>query len=188
MADYVSQMAHEFDADFVREIRAAVVADDAPPSQTLVTLVWRCAARVRADIQKRLDRGLKNDLVGLMSLVPDWRAQFRTEASKARPYSFVVTNLGVVDGVAPGTAAVAADDDAGKGKDGGDRGSWAIEHAVFAISAEVCGAAFQVSPITVRGGALCLSCSWQDCVVESKLAETIVADLARWLRFLGEDL
>ncbi|KAI0441592.1 hypothetical protein F4803DRAFT_522722 [Xylaria telfairii] len=181
MADYVSQMAHEFDADFVREIRAAGGADDAPPSQALVNLVWRCAARVRADIQKRLDRGLKNDLVGLMSLVPDWRAQFRTEASKARPYSFVVTNLGVLDG-----AAAAADNV--RGEEGDDRGgSWAIEHALFAISAEVCGAAFQVSPITVRGGALCLSCSWQDCVVDSKLAEAIVADLARWLRFLGED-
>ncbi|KAI1750734.1 hypothetical protein F4782DRAFT_532223 [Xylaria castorea] len=188
MADYVSQTAHEFDADLVREIRAAAAAlsDDTPPSPTLVDLVWRCATRVRGEIQKRLDRGLKNDLVGLMRLVPDWRAQFRTEAGKPRPYSFVVTNLGVLDGD-PGAAAEEAVADAVREEEEEDRGrSWAIEHAVFAISAEVCGAAFQVSPISVRDGALCVGCSWQECVVDGELAEAIVADLARWLRFMGE--
>ncbi|KAI1735623.1 hypothetical protein F4680DRAFT_452708 [Xylaria scruposa] len=180
MADYVSQMTHVFDADLVREIRAAAAAsDDASPSPTLVDLVWRCATRVRGEIQKRLDHGLKNDLVGLMKLVPDWRAQFRTEASKPRPYSFVVTNLGVLDGGLDTSGAA----DAAKEKEKED--SWTIEHAVFAISAEVCGAAFQVSPISVRNGALCVSCSWQECVVDGELAEAIVADLKLWLRFLG---
>ncbi|KAJ2967419.1 hypothetical protein NUW58_g10457 [Xylaria curta] len=111
-----------------------------------------------------------------MKLVPDWRAQLRTEASKARPYSFVVTNLGVLDGARTPSDPV---------DDAEDRG-WGIEHSVFAISAEVCGAAFQVSAISARDGALCVGCSWQDCVVDLKLAEAIVADLARWLRFLGE--
>jgi hypothetical protein len=56
---------------------------------------------------------------------------------------------------------------------------------VFAISAEVCGAAFQVAPISVKHKALCVSCSWQDSIVDVELAEAIVADLERWLRFLG---
>ncbi|KAI0858432.1 alcohol acetyltransferase [Xylaria cubensis] len=185
MADYVSQTAHVFDADLVREIRAAaatVSGKDAPPSQPLVDLVWRCATLVRSEIQKRLDSGLKNDLVGLMRLVSDWRAQFRTEASKPRPYSFVVTNLGVLDGGSLDTTTAA---DVAKDEEEKDRG-WTIEHAVFAISAEVCGAAFQVSPISVKNGALCVSCGWQECVVDAELGEGIVADLARWLRFLGE--
>ncbi|KAI0186241.1 hypothetical protein EV127DRAFT_175282 [Xylaria flabelliformis] len=194
MADYVSQTAHVFDADLVREIRAAAATvsdDNVPPSQPLVELVWRCATRVRSEIQKRLDSGLKNDLVGLMRLVSDWRAQFRTEASKPRPYSFVVTNLGVLDGGSPDTtttaAAAAADAAKEEGKGEENRGgSWTIEHAVFAISAEVCGAAFQVSPISVKNGALCVSCGWQECVVDGELGEAIVADLERWLRFLGE--
>ncbi|KAI3321129.1 hypothetical protein HD806DRAFT_504690 [Xylariaceae sp. AK1471] len=179
IADYVSVMAHEFDADLVRKVREAAAStssvDDDTPIPALVDLVWQCATRVRGEIQKRLDLGLKNEIVGLMKLVPDWRAQHRTDASKPRPYSFVVTNLGVLDG-----AGMRADmEDSGL-----DR--WGIEHSVFATSAEVCGAAFQVAPISVQDKALCVGCSWQDCVVDVKLAEAIVADLERWLRFLGK--
>ncbi len=175
VANYVSAVAHEFDEGVVRGIRdadAAEPGDDGAIAPALVDLVWRCAARVRGEIQKRLDRGLRNDIVGLMKLVPDWRAQFRAEASKARPYSFVVSNLGVLDGE---PAAQSRDTE-----------SWRIAYSVFAISAEVCGAAFQVSPISVKDGALCMGCSWQDCVVDAKLAESIIRDLDRWLRFLGK--
>lgn len=194
MANYVSQMMHEFDADLVREVREAMSSGgeqheavgggdgDGALSPALVSLIWQCAARVRREIEKRLDQGLKDDLVGLMKLVPDWRAQFRTEASKARPYSFVVTNLGVLDG------AETKPDEEMEGNSGGDSPVaeyWTAEHSMFAISTEVCGAAFQVSPISVRDGALCVSCSWQDCVVDVKLGEAIVADLEAWLRFLG---
>ncbi|KAI0872419.1 alcohol acetyltransferase-domain-containing protein [Hypoxylon argillaceum] len=188
MADYVSQTPHQFGADVVREIRGAITEaaaaaaasgdDDPAPSPALAALVWRCAARVRGEIRKRLDDGLRDNLVGLMRLVPDWRAQFRVEASKARPYSFFVTNLGVLDGDGGGGgAATEPNGEAG--------GRWGVAHSVFATSPEVCGAAFQVSPISVRGGALCVSCSWQDCVVDVELAEAIVADLERWLRCIG---
>jgi hypothetical protein len=173
----VSVMAHEFDAHLVRKIREVVAstgsADDRP-TQTLVDIIWQCAARVRGEIRKRLDAGLKNDVVGLMKLVPDWRAQHRTDTTKPRSHSFVVTNLGALDG-------------AGRKADAEDSrsNSWRIEHSVFAISAEVGGAAFQVAPISVKDKALCVSCSWQDCIVDVKLAEALVADLERWLRFLG---
>lgn len=202
MANYVSLTPHEFGVDLVREIRDLSSPQDGAargtvahkdgdknenetPSPALVDLVWNCAARVRGEIQKRLDKGLKNDIVGLMRLVPDWRAQFRTEASKPRVTSFVVTNLGVVDGVGvgarnEGTNLAAEEEDLADREE-----AWGIEHAVFAVSAEVCGAAFQVAPISVKDGALCVSCSWQDCVVDLEMAEAIVADLERWLRFLG---
>jgi hypothetical protein len=183
MGNYVSMTSHEFDADLVRKIREAAFPsadllrkrEDVAPA--LVDFVWQCAARVRAEIQKRLDQGLKNDVVGLMKLVPDWRTQLRNEVDKPRPYSFVVTNLGTIDGAAREKAEL---------ENGSKPESWEIEYSVFAISAEVCGAAFQVSPISVKGKALCVSCSWQNCVVDVKIAEAIVVDLERWLRFLGK--
>ncbi|KAI0469165.1 hypothetical protein F4859DRAFT_488754, partial [Xylaria cf. heliscus] len=57
IADYVSQTTHEFDADLVREMRAVAVTaveeeENKPPPQALVDLVWRCAARVRGEIQE----------------------------------------------------------------------------------------------------------------------------------------
>ncbi|KAI1298382.1 hypothetical protein F5Y03DRAFT_398168 [Xylaria venustula] len=216
MANYVSAMTHEFDTDVVRKIREAAAkskpkpkpkpeekgqengqndgdeegkgGDDTPapaPAPALVDLLWQVAARVRSDLQARIDSGLKNDVVGLMKLVPDWRTQFRSEARKPRPYAFVVSNLGVLDGDPHTEPHPHIEEDNRNGdSNGGDR--WKITSSTFAISAEVCGAAFQVSPITVRGGTLCMGCSWQDCVVELELAEAIVGDLERWLRFLGQ--
>ncbi|KAI1276916.1 hypothetical protein F5Y07DRAFT_364495 [Xylaria sp. FL0933] len=197
VANYVSAMTHEFDADVVRRIREVAKPgdntnddDDAVAPAALVDLVWQCAARVRGEIQKRLDSGLRNDVVGLMKLIPDWRAQLRTDAGKPRPHSFVVSNLGVLDSEPLlRDATEEKKEEAKKENCDGDMGSssgWKIAHSTFAISAEVCGAAFQVSPISVRDGALCMGCSWQDCVVDLKLGEAIVGDLRRWLQFLAK--
>ncbi|KAI0811872.1 hypothetical protein GGR55DRAFT_678092 [Xylaria sp. FL0064] len=191
VANYVSAMTHEFDADVVRRIRdTAKPGNDDAIAPALVDLVWQCAARVRAEIEKRLDSGLRNDVVGLMKLIPDWRAQLRADAGKPRPHSFVVSNLGVLDGEP--AMEKEEEEEEGEGEkenrngDAGSSSCWKIAHSTFAISAEVCGAAFQVSPISVRGGALCMGCSWQDCVVDVKLGEAIVGDLERWLQFLAK--
>ncbi|KAI1360974.1 hypothetical protein F5Y08DRAFT_316070 [Xylaria arbuscula] len=229
IANYVTAMRHKFPADMVGEMRAVAAKgsqnqsrkQNGPvngdgdgqqhasqdPDAELVALVWRCAARVRAELLKRVDGGLKNDIASLMGLVPDWRAQHRSDAQKPRPNSFVVTNLGVLDGgesestTTTPTVVTAAvkDGKEGEGEDthdatGPGAGSetekdqtenWKITHSTFAISTEVNGAAFQVSPISVKDGAMCVGCSWQDCVVGLELAEVIVADMERWLLFLG---
>ncbi|KAI1348511.1 hypothetical protein F5Y01DRAFT_211771 [Xylaria sp. FL0043] len=191
VANYVSAMTHEFDADVVRRIReeAAKTGDDAIAPAALVDLVWQCAARVRGEIQKRLDSGLRNDVVGLMKLIPDWRAQLRADAGKPRPHSFVVSNLGVLNGeplLRDSTEEKKEEEKENRDGDAGSRSRWRIAYSTFAISAEVCGAAFQVSPISVRDGSLCMGCSWQDCVVNLKLGEAIVGDLERWLQFLAK--
>ena len=241
IANYVSIMYHKFGAELVREIREIVTAkrrgngenredgedrggeergdeggdrEDITPE--LVSLIWKCAARVRGEVQKRLDGGLKNDIASLMGLVPDWRAQHRMDAQKPRAMSWVVTNLGVLDGNlhsepkssftddtdntgnnAESTAKVGNEGkeekkeqngcDASLKRESRERGesSWKITHSTFAISTEVNGAAFQDSPISVKNGAMCVGCSWQDCVVSLELAEAVVADMERWLLFLG---
>ncbi|KAI0204470.1 alcohol acetyltransferase-domain-containing protein [Astrocystis sublimbata] len=198
MANYVSSMKHEFGVDLVREIReaAAVREDDdngetSPLPPTLVNIIWRVATRVRGEIQERLDGGLRDDIVGTMKFVSDWRAQSRKRTTKSRPESFVVTNLGVLDSSFPDVAAAEAKETTDVASGEGHRSSddsWSIGHAVFATSTEVCGAAFQVSPISVRDGSMCVGCSWQDCVVDKRVGEGIVADLRQWLRFPGNFL
>ncbi|KAI0503424.1 hypothetical protein F5B22DRAFT_549957 [Xylaria bambusicola] len=189
MANYVSTTWHKFGVDDVREIRAAKRSSNGEEEPALVALVWRHAARVRAEIQKKLDLGLKNDINNLMGLVTDWRAQHRANAHKARLLSFVVTNLGVLDGEPASTTTQTTEVEKEKEKKGQDDAAaegWKITQSTFAISTEVLGAAFQISPITVRGGALRVGCSWQDCVVERGLAETIISDMERLLRFLAK--
>ncbi|KAI3390520.1 hypothetical protein diail_9287, partial [Diaporthe ilicicola] len=60
-------------------------------------VVWSVSARVRREIEERLDLGIRNDLLGIMKLVSDWRTQQRGEAKKARYLSWLITNLGVID-------------------------------------------------------------------------------------------
>jgi len=204
MSNYVSLMGHKFDADLVHKIRETRMAGaiSAPASKVsgeenlpagLVDLLWQCAARVRAEIQHRLDMGLKNEIVGLMHLVSDWRAQLREDALKPRQYSCVVTNLGAFDAATVASPMPGEKDTDQNYKEGGSAeaesgpdSDWEVQHSAFALSTEVCGAAFQVSTISVKGKALCVGCSWQDCVVDLKLGETMVAELERWLRFLGK--
>ncbi|KAI0390096.1 alcohol acetyltransferase-domain-containing protein [Xylariaceae sp. FL0594] len=184
MINYVSLMSHKFDGELVGKIRGyvskkppATDGEKGQPDEGLVALLWHTASRVRAEIQARLDLGFRNEIAGLMHLVPDWRAQHLLDAQKPRKYSCVVTNLGVFD----------PDPDPDQKEDVAEQNnsSWSVQHAAFSLSTEVCGAAFQVSTISVRGGALCVGCSWQDCVLDHELAETMVEELESWLRFLG---
>ncbi|KAI4602769.1 hypothetical protein KJ359_007987 [Pestalotiopsis sp. 9143b] len=77
MCNYVSVGDHEYDSKLVASIRSKM------PSQTknaslppgVVDIVWSVAARVRGEIEARLDSGLVDDWIGIMKFVSDWRAQ-----------------------------------------------------------------------------------------------------------------
>ncbi|KAF2117149.1 alcohol acetyltransferase-domain-containing protein [Lophiotrema nucula] len=73
IANYVSIMDHEFNNMLVGRIRQQIGANKQKHllSRDLLGNVWSTSARVRREIQRRLDDRLKNDLVGLMKFVPD---------------------------------------------------------------------------------------------------------------------
>lgn len=132
MTNFFSVMDHKFDTPLVAKIRSQV---NSVPSATsnkgiLEHLVWSIATMVREEIRASLDLGTKNKYVGLMGLIPDWRPLARTLAKRQRARSWLVTNLGLLDGAST-------------------QGVWTIDRALFAISAEVIGAALHICPITV---------------------------------------
>lgn len=173
MCNYVSVVDHEFNAELVTTIRSKMTAEtiDSSLSADLVDTVWSVAARVRREIQARLDSGVRNDMIGIMKFVSDWRTQQQSEASKTRYLSWLVTNLGVLDrGIA----------DTGEQEEG-----WSLRSADLVLSTEVPSAALSVSIMTVKGEQMCVSCSWQDCVVDSGLGERLMGDLERWLNQIG---
>ncbi|KAL7927967.1 alcohol acetyltransferase domain-containing protein [Trichoderma austrokoningii] len=126
MANFVSRHIHKFDKALVKKIRdlAAVSREPATPSErncqpslqiiagtdALMDILWTVAARVRGELQRRLDLGLKNDIVVLMGLVGDWRSQMKEELKKPRTVAWNVTNLGVMDGKLEATEIAQAQD------------------------------------------------------------------------------
>jgi hypothetical protein len=180
IANYVSIMAHEYDRALVAQIRSYNTAmnanGDESLSDELLDLLWSTSRRVRNDIETKLRTGLKNDSIGLMKFVPDWRAQFRSDAKKPRKLSWFISNLGVLDGkAAPNTDAPTE----------GLKDLWSIRRAQFTISTEVPVAALLFTAMTVKDEQLVVACRWQDTVVEANLVKQLLADMRKWLTQVG---
>ncbi|KAI0540914.1 alcohol acetyltransferase-domain-containing protein [Xylaria digitata] len=169
MCNYVSVMEHEFDTSVVTQIRSEIPneATGVSLSPGLLDIVWSVAARIRREIKARLDSGVRNDVLPIMRLVHDWRTQQESEAQKPRYLSWLVTNLGVLDG--------------GGSEQRQDPERWAIRKADLLLSAEIPSAALSVSIMTVKDEQMCVTCSWQDCVVEESFVEHLMDDLKRWV-------
>ncbi|KAG8672972.1 Alcohol acetyltransferase [Fusarium poae] len=132
--------------------------------------VWSVSKSLREGLSAKLKLGAKNDTIGLAKFITDWKSYLK-ENSKIRTHSWEVSNLGVIQGELPG--------------DTGTEDCWKVEDATFTQSASVAGPALTFSVISVRGGGLTLSCSWQTGVVDDGLAEGVSNDLGTWLDGLG---
>lgn len=124
-------------------------------------------------MQTRLQKGLKDDRVGLMKFVPDARALFKTGARKPRPFSWAISNLGVLDR-AWNSQETSSEED-----------MWGIRRVLFTQSAHVPVAALLISAVSLKGGELVITYSWQDAAVEEALAECVVSDTRKWLLQIG---
>jgi hypothetical protein len=173
MCNYVSIVDHEFNAELVTTIRSKITAEsiDSSLSAEVMDLVWPVAARVRREIQARLDLGVRDEVTGIMKYVSNWRDKMQREALKPRYLSWLVTNLGVLDkGIADPT-------EQGEG--------WSLRRAEMILSRKVRSAAISVSIVTVKGEQMSVACSWQDCVVDSGIGERLTSNVERWLKQIG---
>jgi hypothetical protein len=177
IANYVSIMTHTFESALVADVRSELAskATQESLSDGLLNVLWSICARVRGEIEERLRIGLKNDSVGLMKFIPDWKAQFKGDVKKPRKLSWFVTNLGVMNG---------KPESQGEGVNTSEE-EWSIDRAQFTLSTETPVAALLIAAISVKDGKLVITCTWQDTVVEASLGEQIVADLERWLNQIG---
>ncbi|KAK7757579.1 Alcohol acetyltransferase [Diatrype stigma] len=186
MGNFVTQLHHTFNPELVARVRShispAPQTEEVMLSRELADLIWDTAARVRAEIVDKLELGVKNDVLGTLKFVDDWRSQLRNAARKPRQASWMVTGLGILgDGDSP----PAHDYDALNDGEERHKDVWSLRRAQFALSAEVPAAALMISPVTAAGGRLCVGGSWQDSVVDAALGERVMTDLERWLGDIG---
>ena len=140
---------------------------------------------------RKLAAGLRNDLVGVFKYVTDWQQTVGDMARKLRQLSWLVTNIGVLDGsgsasTRPSTTTTTRspsddDDDNDDEIKPNDDQKWSITRAQFGLSAEIPAAAIEFASVSVAGRGMCVSANWADCAVDMTLGEHIMADLERWL-------
>ncbi|EEU36901.1 uncharacterized protein NECHADRAFT_94006 [Fusarium vanettenii 77-13-4] len=173
----VSTIHHTFDSDLVADIRATARANnwENQPVRDLEREIWSASRISRGDIEERLNAGLKNNIVGLMKLVHDWQEYHGDQAKRDRELSWIVTNLGVIDGEGESGTDV---------HDGNER--WSINQANFALSAHLAGPFVQVSALSVKGQDLCISLSWQDSDEGNEICAQLAQGMEAWLGFLGQ--
>ncbi|RTE78597.1 hypothetical protein BHE90_006921 [Fusarium euwallaceae] len=134
---------------------------------TCADIMWSVSTRVREELQEKLSQGLKNDLVDMMGFVADWREYAKEAQRKPRAATWLVTNLGVLDG-----------------EDGSDQRAdrWSIHRADFLLSADVAGPALTICPVAIKGRDLTINVGWQGGVVDDELGERLVGDIEKCFR------
>lgn len=196
VANYVTQCLHRWDTDLATRIRSKLPASPSKDegvdlSAELQSELWAASAQNRLEIVQKLQSGLQNDLVGLFKYVSDWQQTMGAMAKKKRQFSWLVTNIGVID---PSLSTAGATTQSTTSNGGGsssnkaqvdDGGKWSISHAQFGLSTEVPSAAMEFSPVSVAGRGMSVGASWPDCAVEAALGDRIMADLERWLAQLA---
>ncbi|MCJ1269920.1 hypothetical protein MMC22_009813 [Lobaria immixta] len=189
VGNYVTQLPHRFDTELVARIRSKLPADASEGrdlSADLQRELWAVSVQSRLEIVCKLDAGLRNDLVGVFKHVTDWQQTMRNIAKKRRQFSWLVTNLGVLDGNTSTRLSTTTTRSPTGGDTKSDDGQrWSIGRAQFGLSAEIPAAAIEFAPVSVAGRGMCVSANWPDCAVDVMLGERIMADLERWLAQLA---
>ncbi|KAL2128192.1 hypothetical protein VTI74DRAFT_9540 [Chaetomium olivicolor] len=170
---------HKFEPDAVARLRGLIVrtrAGEATAREELQGEVWATAVRVRGEIVRKLELGPRDNLMGLLWTVDDWKAWKASKIKEVRQGSWGVSSLGIVDG-----------QPAGGGDDGGNgERTWKITRAVFSGTALVVGAPLAISAIAVKGGEMVQVLTWQVGALSEEVAGGVAEDLQSWLTDLGE--
>ncbi|ROW00766.1 hypothetical protein VMCG_06568 [Cytospora schulzeri] len=190
VANYVTQLPHKWDTELVARVRSKLPADASEGrdlSADLQRELWAASAVNRQEIVRKLESGLRNDLIGVSKYISDWQQTMKDQAKKIRQFAWLVTNVGVLDGntssTRPSTTTTRSPTGGDTIADDGQR--WSIDRAQFGLSAEIPFAAIEIAAVSVAGRGLCVSADWADCAVDVTLGERVMADLERWLIQLG---
>ncbi|KAI0129774.1 alcohol acetyltransferase-domain-containing protein [Xylariales sp. AK1849] len=176
IGNFVAYWPYKFDEGIVAKLRQQIDDNKGISDSTtrLESAMWSVSKAFREKLSKKLETGTKNDSLGLMKLVGDWRSYMVDELKRPRSMSWEVSNLGVVS-------------DIGIPKENPDaQVGWKVDRAIFSQSAAVIGPAICINPIAVDGRDLTVTCTWQGDVVDDKLAQGLAKDLKSWLDTIGD--
>lgn len=119
---------------------------------------WDEARRVKATIDSELIKGGKDSVVGLLRFAGDLHNYFKGKIGTTREESFEFSNVGVFK----------------SGQQEFNETSWQVGRVVFSQSADVVGAAFEVSLVTGEDKCLNVGFSWLEGIVQQPWMDRVV--------------
>lgn len=115
-----------------------------------------------------------DNVLSLLSYLTDFHAYFRRQLGQARAATFEVSNLGVFR---PASAE----------PNPAERHEWNIESLLFTQAGSVVGNALSFNCVSVEGGPLVVSLTWQEGAVEDTLAEDLLLKVEEMLNHISSD-
>ncbi|KAK4183322.1 alcohol O-acetyltransferase 1 [Podospora australis] len=151
---FITTQAHLFEHETISALQDDRIDDT----------MWSIASTLRNDMKQHLQSVPRDDIMGMLSWVSDWKKFWLQKIGARREDTWEVSNIGSL-AVTP-----LEDTDAGAG-------GWRIERSILSQGATVAGAAIGVNVAGVTGGSICISLSWQHGIVESGVVEGLAAYL-----------
>ena len=189
VSNYVTQLPHRYNKKLVARIRSKLPANASNGVDLSVDMLhelWFVSAHNRLEILRKLEIGLRNDIVGMFKYVTDWQKTMRKMAKRKRQFSWIVTNIGVIRGsTSTKDSSITISSSIRDDIKSSDSQRWSIIRAQFGLSAEIPAAAIEIAPVSVAGQGMCVGFIWPDCALDVGFGERIVTDLDRWLNQLA---
>jgi len=138
---------------------------NAPNSTEHVEGFWDTAQFFHAQMQDEIARCPKDNLVGLLPYLLNHVQYYQKKFGRARETSWELSNVGVFK-----TTALP------KG--------WKLERMIFSQGAQPVGAAFSINSVSVSGGPLNITITWQDSVVEERVIDALAQAFTELPQFL----
>ncbi|KAI9367067.1 alcohol acetyltransferase [Aspergillus egyptiacus] len=133
-----------------------------PGSASETRSIIRLAESFSRDIATQVREFPHGGMVTQLSRIPDLVSYCRDQSGKQRQYTYELSNLGPTSGVSPPTGS-----------------GLRLEKVLFTQCGMVAGPAMGFNCVSVRGGTLTISITWQRGVVEEPLVEQVARDLER---------
>lgn len=151
---------YDFEHQFVSK-------DNASNSDAISIFSWEDARKVKARIQTEIDNQGKDSVASLLKFAGDLHKFYRQKIGKARAESFEFSNIGTF-GL--------------NQRENDEESSWTVGRVVFGQSADVVGAAIEVSLVTGNDGSLNVGISWLDGIVEGSMIEQVIGSFKRTVK------
>ncbi|KAF3396560.1 hypothetical protein DPV78_008104 [Talaromyces pinophilus] len=133
-------------------------------SDAIKLFSWEDARKVKATIQKEIENQGKDSIVGLLKHAGDVHKLARRRIGKRRAESFELSNIGVFGHDQQANCKV---------------NNWSVGRVIFSQSADVVGAAIEVSLVTGNDGSLNVGFTWLDGIVEGSMMERVIGAFER---------
>lgn len=135
-------------------------------------LVWKLATAVRESMKARLAQIPRNDIMGMLAWVSDWKQYWLGQLDKPRRVTWEISNVGSMPRLPD--------------NDSRDKPQWRIEQSIASQSVGVTSGSFVVNVSGLAGSGINLALTWQEGILEEDLVDGVKADLDKWFRHFRE--